>query len=387
MTTQTVSIPDIGDLAEVELTEILVRRGDRVLVDDSLVVLESDKASIEVPSPYPGEVSKVLAKVGDRLSKGAPLLEIRVEGGAGTEESEAAENTVTASPQGLERRESRAADTAAKISVLERRHQRRADDLLQNRGETYAGPAAHSMAREFGVDLNEIDGSASGGRVTRGDVREHLRAHFSGAGSAQLTLLNRTNVTALEKFCNSLVSEIDGSEPGLVRLAFVLKAVARALCDLPLVGESGVPSDSRPRDGLAWEIHCRTIAPRVTHVLTQQELLEKSGTEVIVKLVGGAAVESCANAASEGNAVKRFLVEDLGNLAVDAYIPVLNSIQHAAVLGLCRVRCHPGWNGATACQELPMSLSCNHRQIDSANAGALLTRVSELLTDIRRISL
>jgi len=252
-----VHVPDIGDFEAVDVVEILVAPGDRVAVEDPLVSLESDKATMEVPSPVAGEILSVKVALGDAVSEGSLLVVVAaVDAPEATPPGAGAEPVV---PNGAESPPMARFAHPQPESQLEAPNRSRARSQPQPPVEAlgvdrpvraHAGPGIRRFARELGVDLAEIDGSGRAGRVVEADLKQHVRTVFEGghARSAAASLPARTaDVTDLEAFRRRVPRSADDDGPST--LAVVLKAALAALRAFPEL--TGVADAGGGSGGLA----------------------------------------------------------------------------------------------------------------------------------------
>ena len=183
MPTQTILIPDIGDMDEVDVVEVLVAVGDRVEVDDALITLESDKASMDVPSPYAGEVKEVSVSVGDKVAEDAPIAVVETEDDV---VAELASARVEAAETGRAEASSAPTPEVATPRPITLPSPRAGKPTLppideKSFARAHAGPAVRRLARELGVDLGRVEGSGRSGRIVMGDIQEFVKRLMAGA--------------------------------------------------------------------------------------------------------------------------------------------------------------------------------------------------------------
>ena len=438
-----VVIPDIGDFAEVPVIEILVQPGDVVTVEDPLLMLESDKAVMEVPSPLTGTVKEVLVSVGDTVSEGTRILTIEAiearevawsgstELGSGVDSlPESSSSVVEAEPARSSSGEEVAA--AQGQSLLEEQAVL-ADVVTRTSGvPPHASPAVRKYARELGVDLLLVPGSGPKGRIQRTDVQLHVKglsrqaadrggvlsldlplwpsidfAQFGEVERVQLSRLRRMSGPALSRnwitiphvtnFDEADVSKLDefrrqlnqeGGESGakMTLLTFVIMACVKALKEFPEFNSS--------LDGkhlvLKRYFHIGFAAdtPNGLMVPVIKNADRKDLSEIameIVELAGRARESRLTASEMEGGS---FSVSSLGGVRGLGFTPIINAPE-VAILGVARARKEPVWDGEQFRPRLmlPLSLSWDHRAVDGAAAGRFLAFIASLLEDFSRILL
>ncbi len=422
--TQTIEVrvPDIGDFKDVPVIEVLVKSGDRIKKNDSLITLESEKASMEVPAEAEGVVQDVKVKVGDKVSVGAPILTLSAEdapaAGALAQQQPApqAAPAQQPAPQAAPAPPSQAPPTAPR------------------NGPVHAGPAIRRFARELGVDLANISGSGPNGRITREDVQGFVkgaleRGDGGGAGPAfgglpawpkvdfaqygpierrplsrikkfsgpnlhrnwlqipHITNYDEADVTSLEAFRN----EVNGErtpEPRakLTMLAFLVKAAVAALQRYPEFNAS--------LDG--GELVLKRYYNIGFAADTPDGLVVPVIKDADRKGLFGIAAESAALAAKarEGKLPLQemqggtFTISSIGGIGGTAFTQIVNAPE-VAILGATRAAMRPIWDGETFVPRLmlPISVSYDHRIVDGAGAARFLVYVAALLADFRRVML
>ena len=437
-----VAIPDIGDAEDVEVIEICVAPGEVVAENDALIVIESDKASMEVPAPFGGAIAEVLVALGDRVNAGDPV--VRVEGEAAQEgPREAAQGaTPAAAPAEAESPaaepatamgEGAAATAPATTAPVESAAERLptpAKPEAVARGDVYAGPAVRRLARELGVDLAQVAGTGARGRIVRDDVKAHVKralaapptAHaglapmpevdFSRFGEVAEEPLSRlrargaanlhrawqhvvhvtahddADVTDLEAFRRTLRDEATLRGVKVSPLPFIVKACVLALGKHPRLNAS--------LNAAATSI----IYKRYHHIGIAVDTAE--GLVVpVVRDAGAKGIFALAEEIARLSAAVRerrlkpeelqgasFTVSSLGAIGGTGFTPIVNAPE-VAILGVARVATRPVWDGSSFVprQMLPLSLSYDHRAINGAEAGRFLADLRTLLGDVRRFAL
>lgn len=449
MAEQDVVVPDIGGAEGAEVIEVLVAEGDEIAVDQSLIVLESDKASMEIPSTLAGVVTRLLVKEGDELAEGAVILKVETSGGAADEASEPADAPQEASQN--EPQEAPAAEPAAAApapapeppavasapvasappaSPQPAPPQTAAVAPVENASDVYAGPAVRKLAREFGVTLAEVTGSGPQNRVLKEDVQEYVRQRLeqvAGGGSgvpevpdidftqfgevqiearSKLDKLTATNmhrswlnvphvtqfddadITDLEEFRNSLKDEAERRQTRLTPMPFLLKACAVALRDNPRLNSSlarggeDLVGKHYVHIGMAVDTPAGLVVPVVRDV-DRKSIWELSAE--VMELASLARDRKLKPAQMQGGC---FTISSLGAIGGTGFTPIVNTPE-LAILGVSKASVQPVWNGTEFLPRkmLPLSLSYDHRAVNGGDAGRFMTRIVELLSDIRQLSM
>jgi pyruvate dehydrogenase E2 component (dihydrolipoamide acetyltransferase) len=431
-----VKVPDIGDFADVPVIEVFVKPGDTVKAEDPLITLESDKATMDVPSPGAGTIKDVRVKVGDKVSMGAPIatLESRASSpqaspasGRGSREA-AAERPAT--PPAPEPRREQAAPAPAAAPVASA-----PIDAAAFKG-AHASPSVRAFARELGVDLGRVKGSGPKNRILHDDVRDFVKQVMSGAGGAQaaagavtgggqLNLLpwpqidfakfgpvevkplsrikkisganlarnwvmiphvtnhDDADITDLEALRVALNKENEKSGVKVTMLAFLIKASVAALQKFPdfnasLDGENIVFKRY-------WHIGFAADTPNGLVVPVVKDADQK-GVLAIAKEMGELSAKAregkLAPSDMQGGT---FSISSLGGIGGTYFTPIINAPE-VAILGVCRSSTRPVWDGTTFTPRLllPLSLSWDHRAVDGAAAARFLAYLGTLLADMRR---
>ena len=425
-----VGIPDIGDAKDVEVIEICVSSGDEVAENDALIVIESEKASMEVPAPFAGAVAEVLVALGDKLNTGDPVARVIAAEGAAPDaggetaaDSEAAVNNAAAAVGDIEpppRPASAAVATPAAAPPA----------AAPSAGATvYAGPAVRRLARELGVDLARVIGSGTRGRIVRDDVKAHVKqalaaapaaagpapmpaVDFSRFGEVEAVPLSRVqargaanlhrawqhvahvtqhddaDVTDLEAFRATLKDEAALRGVKLSPLPFIVKACVAALGEHPRFNASLDPAATAlihkryHHIGVAVDTEHGLVVPVVRDAdrLGIFDLAEEIG-----RLSAAARARGLKPDELQGGT---FTVSSLGALGGTGFTPIVNAPE-VAILGVGRLATRPVWDGVAFAprQLLPLSLSYDHRAINGAEAGRFVATLRTLLADLRRFAL
>lgn len=443
-TEREVRIPDIGDFEDVDVIELLVAPGDRVAAEQSLLVLESDKATMEIPSPFAGVVKKLLVGVGDKVREGTPIALLDAAEGAADEPSapapEAEAPTPAADPAPAARR---AADGAADEDEAAADREEPApseSDLAPYSSEgaapqAHAGPSVRRLARELGVDLALVPPSGPKQRILAEDVRGYVKALISQRGSAAVPIagvrvaapvaidfskwgptetapLNRVrlvasanlhrswvtvphvtqfdeaDVTELEAFRQEHRADAERRGTKLTFLPFLVLAVAKALREFPHFNAS---LDHTGEALVLKRYYHVGVAVDTEHGLVVPVLRDvdrKSLFEIAAELQELSERARARRLRPEQLQGGTFSISSLGGIGGTKFTPIVNHPE-VAILGVSKMEWKPVYrDGAFVPRRmLPLSLSYDHRVIDGADAARFTTRLAALLSDLRRILL
>ena len=420
-------VPDIGDFKDVPVIEVLVKPGDRIARDASVVVLESEKASMEVPATAAGVVKEVRVKAGDRISEGSVVLTFESEEAAAAPApaAPAAAATPVAAPTPAPAPTSvpAPAETAAVAAPIA---------APPSDAPLHASPAIRRFSRELGVDLHGVRGSGPNGRITREDVQGHVKAALAGGAGAggsfaglppwptpnfasfgeiervdlprikrlsgpnlhrnwvqipHITNYDEADVTELEAFrerVNAERSKHGGAK--LTMLTFLIKACVAALQHFPefnssLVGE-GLVLKRYYNIGFAADTPGGLVVPvlKGAEKLGLIEIATRSA-----ELAARARDGKLPLADMQGGS---FTISSIGSIGGTQFTQIVNAPE-VAILGATRAAMKPVWDGTAFVPRLiqPISVSYDHRVIDGAGAARFLRFVAELLGDFKRIAL
>lgn len=427
--TREVAVPDIGGAQGVDVIEVSVAEGDSVQEGDSLIVLESDKASMEIPSPASGKVLRLTVKEGDKVSQGDLILTLETAGEANV--------AASAKPEQKQVPQAPAKQAAApEQPQVSRRppnsNEKLADEINTAGSEVYAGPAVRRLARQLGVVLNKVTATGPRNRVTKDDVRDYVKkvmqskpSTTSAAGSGipaipevdfaqfgeiemlkmskikKVTAANMTrawlnvphvtqfddaDITELEEFRKAMKADAEKAGVKLTPLPFLLKACAAALKAEPAFNVS-MHSDGEHivqkkyvHIGLAVDTPNGLTVPVIRDV-DKKGLFQLAEESVVL-----------AKKARDGKLMPNdmkggcFTISSLGAIGGTGFTPIVNAPE-VAILGVSRAGIQPVWNGKEFAprQMLPLALSYDHRAINGADAGRFLTYLASVLSDVRRL--
>lgn len=420
-----IPVPDLGGSDQVEVIELLVKVGEEVEAEQSVLTLETDKASMEIPAGKSGRIEKILLTLGDKVSVGDPMIELLVDQSSALEIDSSAENKQESKPSPADTSE-KSSKPVSNISVASKN----AVDDVKPSGQVHAGPAVRKLAREFGVDLSLVKGSGVRGRVTKDDVQNHVKAalqnpqvaggsgipkvaeiDFSKFGETESVALNKIklatakNMTAawlnapqVTQFDEADISELEAfrkqvnakpnTEQKLSAVPFVMKALAIAMKEFPQFNSS-LSADGKSLIYKKYtHIGVAVDTPNGLLVPVIRDVDQKTVTEIAQDLnqkAQKARAGKLGLADMQGGCLS---VSSLGGIGGIAFTPIVNAPE-VAILGLSRAQMKPVWNGGEFVPKLilPLSLSYDHRVIDGAEAARFSQRLAELLGDIRNLVL
>lgn len=424
--TEAVNVPDIGTDGSVDIIEVHVKPGDTIAEDDPIVTLESDKASMEVPSPKAGEVVSVKVDVGTEVKEGDLLIELKVAGGGEAPAPAASpEKAKQPAPEPSKPSSAPAYEAPSIVSSDD-------DEIVRPSKPVHAGPAVRKLAREFGVDLALVKGSGPKGRIIKDDVAAFVKSKIrepervtGGAGIPavpdqdfskfgeveekamsriqQLTAANmarnwlniphvtqfdEADVTELEAFRNSLKPEMEKRGVKISPLAFLAKACASALIEFPNFNVS-LKADGKTmvhkhyvHIGIAVDTPNGLIVPVIRDV--DQKSIWQIAEEIIDFAQRGRKGQVKSNEMQGGC----FTISSLGGLGGTAFTPIVNAPE-VAILGVSKNQVKPHWNGKEFEPRTftPLSLSYDHRAVNGADAAKFTTYLCNALADLRRLLL
>lgn len=415
-------IPDIGGAADVDVIDILVQVGDNVSIDQSLITLEGDKATMDIPSSHAGVVEEILIKLGDKVSQGTPILRLKSDT-PGSEEAVSIEKPVSSVEIVTPVVQSEPVATSPALELMPQ---------VIDSIPAFAGPAVRRLAREFGVDLSRLQGSGRKSRITKEDLQSYVKKRlsetpssntgfslptipdidFSKFGDIELKPLNKikrltaTNVhrswitiphvtqfdeadiTDLEAFRKAEADQGQKAGYKLTILAFVCKVVSKALAIYPQFNASLDKSGEQLiykkycHIGIAVETPNGLVVPVIQSV---NQLSIGEIAQEMARLSTKARDKGLGLADMSGGC---FTISSLGGIGGTAFTPIVNSPE-VAILGLSRASIKPVYRegGFVPRLQLPLSLSYDHRVIDGAEAARFTRYIADALSDIRRILL
>ncbi|CAM6893950.1 pyruvate dehydrogenase complex dihydrolipoyllysine-residue acetyltransferase [Klebsiella michiganensis] len=420
-----VHVPDIGG-DEVEVTEVMVKVGDKIAAEQSLITVEGDKASMEVPAPFAGTVKEIKISTGDKVSTGSLIMVFEVEGAA-----------PAAAPAAVAPAPAAAPAQAAKPAAAPAAKAEGKSEFAENDAYVHATPLIRRLAREFGVNLAKVKGTGRKGRILREDVQAYVKeavkraeaapaatgggipgmlpwpkVDFSKFGEVEevelgriqkisganlsrnwvmiphVTHFDKTDITDLEAFRKQQNAEAEKRKLDVkfTPVVFIMKAVAAALEQMPRFNSSlsedaqrltlkkyiniGVAVDTP--NGLVVPVFKDVNKKSITELSRELTVISKKARDG--KLTAGEMQGGC------------FTISSIGGLGTTHFAPIVNAPE-VAILGVSKSAMEPVWNGKEFVPRLmmPISLSFDHRVIDGADGARFITIINNMLSDIRRL--
>jgi len=415
---QIMVVPDIGDFKNVEVIEVRIKAGDTIEMESALIVLETEKASIEVPAAYAGTIDTVYTRVGDRVSQGDKIATVRTHAGVistptvlATAPVEAARGAVSSDPL---------ADYREAPATQE--------------GEIYAGPATRRLARELSVDLRKVKGTGPKGRMSTADLHTYIKQAMAGSvvtgnqgglqvapwpvvdfskfGETETVPLSRiqklsakglhrnwvriphvtqfddADITELEAFRQSQKQLADSVGVKLTLIIFLMKAIMAGLREFPRFNSALSPDETQLIQKRYFHIGVAVDTPEGLVVPVIRNVDTKSAFQLAKELGELSDLARKGQLRADQMQGGCFTISSLGGIGGTAFTPIINAPE-VAILGVSKSRYVAVYqNGAFVPRlMLPMSLSYDHRVIDGADAARFITYVSRMLTNIQSLLL
>lgn len=416
-------VPDIGDYADVAIIGIAVKVGDTVKVDSELITLETDKATMEIPSPKAGVVKELLVKMGDKVSKGSAILNLEVSGAS----QSATPVEKPAAPASTQPTAVKQEPSAPKPPV-----KTQAPIVLPPQDQAYAGPGVRRYARELGVDLNKVSGTGRRDRILVNDVQDFVQQSLQNGGGnvgglqiqpaqaidfsqfgavekqplsriqkisgaflhrnwvtiPHVTQFDEADITELEEFRKAQKDIADQKGVKLTPIVFLMKAIVAGLKQFPKFNASLSSNGDELilkqyfHIGVAVDTPAGLVVPVIRNV-DQKGLFELA--QDLAQVSKKARDGKLSAADMQGGC---FTISSLGGIGGTAFTPIINAPE-VAILGVSRSQMKPIYDGAQFNPRLmlPLSLSYDHRVIDGADAVRFTSFLVNLLADIRRVLL
>ncbi|MEL0030659.1 MAG: dihydrolipoyllysine-residue acetyltransferase [Betaproteobacteria bacterium] len=440
-TIKEVLVPDIGDFKDIPVIEVLVKPGDQVKAEDSLITLESDKATMEVPAPFDGTVKDMRINVGDNVSEGTVILSLEESGSNPAEApkeqaqsdaapepaAEAATPTPAAAPAAPTLAPTPASTPAPSMPVMDE----------ASFAKAHASPGVRRFARELGVDLGQITGTGPKSRILKEDIQAFVKRSMQGGGvSAQsgsglgfnlpawpnvdfekfgpvekktlsrikkisgpalhrnwitiphITQHDVVDITELEAFRKSLAKEADKAGVKITPLALIMKAAVAALKKFPEFNSSLAPEGDSLIIKQYFHIGVAVDTPGGLVVPVIRDVDKKGVFEIAQELGVVSAKARDGKLGPADMSGGTFSISSLGGIGGGQFTPIVNAPE-VAILGVSRATMQPVWNGNefTPRLMLPLSLSYDHRVIDGAEGARFITYLNQVTSDIRRVLL
>jgi len=438
MATEEILIPDIGNFDSVDIIEILINVGDVVASDDPMLTVESDKASMDIPAPYGGTIKEIKVSIGDKVKEGSLIALI--------EKAEVPEDKPKEKPVLAEEASTEVSDVPVPtrpvpeppqtIAPMDKPLPVAESVLVANDKVSHASPSVRKFARNLGVNLGFVKGSAPKNRIVIGDVEAYVKSEltkprsddmgthfapiampnidFSQFGSVEsrplskikkisganlhrnwvtaphVTQFDDADITDLEAFRKSMKKEAEKKDVKLTLLAFLMKACVNALRAYPVFNSSISPDGESliMKDYFNIGFACDTPDGLVVPVV--KDVYKKDVLEIAYDL------GDLSNKARERKLKMDdmqggcFTISSLGGIGGTKFTPIINCPE-VAILGISRSAMQPIFNNETQAFEprliLPLSLSYDHRVVDGADGARFTTHLRSMLSDVRRLLL
>ncbi len=422
-----VEVPDIGDYKDVSIIEVMVKVGDTIAAEDTLLTLETDKAAMDVPSPYAGVVKEVKVKVGDKVSRGSVIL--MMESAAGAAKPAAPVAAPVAAPAVAPVAPVAPAAQAAAAPVVAQT----VAAPSASKEKAHASPAIRRFARELGVDISQVRGSGEKNRVTKDDVQNFVKLAMTAPAGAvggnglqvlaspvidfakfgaietkplsrikkisganlhrnwvtipHVTQFDEADISEMEKFRKDLGAEYAKQNIKITPLVFLLKAVVKALQEYPEFNASLDASGENLVYKQYYHVGVAVDTPNGLMVPVLRDV-DKKGLVQLAKELGEISAKArelkITAADMQGGC---FSISSLGGIGGTAFTPIINAPE-VAILGVSRSKMTPVYKDGEFVPRLmlPLSLSYDHRVIDGALAARFTAYLAKVLSDIRLLA-
>ena len=402
-TTKNVNLPDIGDLDSVDVIEILVKIGDLVKENDSIITLETDKATMEIPAPFSGRVTNLAIKVGDKVTHGDLILTVE-------SDSEPAEIESEPSVKSKEPEVSLEDSTPAKDKP-NKLDQKKEEISLDTEPDSHASPSIRKLARELGVSLSKISGSGQKGRILAEDLKSYVKQivttgniddeveiiplsrikkisgkHLTHCWTTipHVTQFDEVNIEQMEQFRQHQKERNIKLSP----LVFIMKAVVQVLKNHPNFNASLDKNGENLVIKKYFNLGIAVDTPNGLVVPVVRDVGKKSLIELAKEL------KETSERAREGLLKPEemrdagFTISSLGGIGGTQFTPIINSPE-VAILGVSRTQIKPIWNGESfePAAMLPLALSYDHRVIDGAEGARFMADLNRVLRNIMEMLL
>ncbi|HIM58882.1 MAG TPA: dihydrolipoyllysine-residue acetyltransferase [Gammaproteobacteria bacterium] len=409
-----VVVPDIGDFDEVEVIEVLVNIGDQLNEEDSIITLESDKASMEIPTPIAGTVNSINVSLGDKIKLGDLILEIQSTGATKTE-------TVVEETTPSAQMPTKPAAPAKPVPVSS------TNESISNipAGDSHASPSIRKLARELGVDLSKVMGTGQKGRVLDTDLKGYVKKIISSGGSGSaipkvpiidfskfgetelqpLSRINKLsgkhltacwlNIPHVTQFDEVNIDQMEAFRQAqkakgvkLTPLVFIMKAVIQALKLHPRFNSALDESGENLIIKKYFNLGIAMDTPNGLVVPVIRDVDQKSLSDLATELSETSAKARDGKLKPGDMQGSGFTISSLGGIGGTQFTPIVNAPE-VAILGVSRAQTKPIWDGKNFVPTLmlPLALSYDHRVIDGAQGGRFMADLNSILQDIREILL
>ena len=404
-TTKNVNLPDIGDFDSVDVIEILVKIGDLVKENDSIITLETDKATMEIPAPFSGKVTNLAMKVGDKVSHGDLILTVESDSEPAEIESEPSVKSKEPEPEvSLE-------DSTPTKDKPNKLDQKKEEISLDTEPGSHASPSIRKLARELGVSLSKISGSGQKGRILAEDLKSYVKQivttgniddeieilplsrikkisgkHLTHCWTTipHVTQFDEVNIEQMEQFRQHQKERNIKLSP----LVFIMKAVVQVLKNYPNFNASLDKNGENLVIKKYFNLGIAVDTPNGLVVPVVRDVGKKSLIELAEELTETSARAREGLLKPEEMRNAGFTISSLGGIGGTQFTPIINSPE-VAILGVSRTQIKPIWNGESfePTAMLPLALSYDHRVIDGAEAARFMADLNQVLRNITEMLL
>ena len=423
-TLETFVVPDIGDAQEVDVIEVHIKPGQTIAEEDPLITLEGDKATMDIPAIKAGVVKALKIKVGDKVSKDAPIAEVEVDG-----ENEQTEVEASSPKSTMDKETQKTESKATKQQSAPSSQPVDSFAGFSQAANIYASPSVRRVAREFGVDLTKVQGQGRKGRILKSDVQNYVKSKLSESGQGSgiepvpaqdfsqfgeievkplnkikrltaknmhrswlnvphVTQFDEADITELESFRKSKKQAAEKAGYKLTVLAFVTKAVVECLREFPQFNASLDTSGESLIYKHYFNVGIAVDTPNGLVVPVIKEVDKKSVADIATEMANLSKKAREKGLSLSDMSGGCFTISSLGGIGGTAFTPIVNAPE-VAILGLSRAFMKPLYQDGQFVPRLmlPLSLSYDHRVIDGAEAARFSHHLSTLLSDIRNLLL
>ncbi len=404
-TTKNVNLPDIGDFDNVDVIEILVKIGDLVKENDSIITVETDKATMEIPAPFSGKVTNLAIKVGDKVSHGDLILTVEADSEPTEIESESSVKSKETEPD-VRLDDSKPSEDKTNIP-----DQKKEENSLNTEPKSHASPSIRKLARELGVSLSKISGSGQKGRILAEDLKSYVKQIVTTGNIGEeveivtlsrikkisgkhltkcwttiphVTQFDEVNIEQMEQFRQHQKERNIKLSP----LVFIMKAVVQVLKNHPNFNASLDDNGENIVIKKYFNLGIAVDTPNGLVVPVVRDVGKKSLVELSEELAETSerAREGLLNPEEMKNA--GFTISSLGGIGGTQFTPIINSPE-IAILGVSRIQIKTIWNGESFVPTamLPLSLSYDHRVIDGAEGARFMADLNQVLRNITEMLL
>jgi len=404
-TAKNVNLPDIGDFDSADVIEILVKIGDLVKENDSIITLETDKATMEIPAPFSGKVTNLAMKVGDKVSHGDLILTVESDSEPAKIESEPSVKSKEPEP------EVSVKDSTPTKNKSNKLDQKKEEISLDTEPESHASPSIRKLARELGVSLSKISGSGQKGRILAEDLKSYVKQivttgsiddeveiiplsrikkisgkHLTHSWTTipHVTQFDEVNIQQMEQFRQHQKERNIKLSP----LVFIMKAVVQVLKNHPNFNASLDKNGENLVIKKYFNLGIAVDTPNGLVVPVVRDVGKKSLIELAKELTETSARAREGLLKPEEMKDAGFTISSLGGIGGTQFTPIINSPE-VAILGVSRIQIKATWNGESfePTAMLPLALSYDHRVIDGAEGARFMADLNQVLRNITEMLL